>query len=114
VSADKATLDKELTKLQATHKQVAAAKAALEEELTALKPAHAQLQAAHTKATTELQATQASLQKSEAARVYAEVRKAAMLHRVAPCSSSAGQVACKRCRLQLRLRLAGWDLCSAW
>jgi regulator of replication initiation timing len=105
VSADKATLDKELAKLQATHKQVAAAKAALEEELTALKPAHAQLQAAHTKATTELQTTQASLQKSEAARVYAEVRRMyheTRLHHAAPVYAEAlrhqdGPLLCVQC-----------------
>lgn len=75
VCAHKQQLADELSQLTSKHKQLQADKEAADTELSTLKPAHAELQQMHEKATTELQNTKTALQKSQEARVHAEVRQ---------------------------------------
>ena len=74
VVAAEAAHVKELSTLNAELKEVKDARQALEDKLGALEPAHEELKQEHQKTSTTLKSTQASLQKSEEARVYAEVR----------------------------------------
>jgi chromosome segregation ATPase len=74
--AHKQQLSDELSQLTGKHKQLQADKEAADTELSTLKPAHAELQQMHEKAKTELQNTKTALQKSQEARVHAEVRTA--------------------------------------
>lgn len=73
VCAHKQQLADELSQLTGKHKQLQADKEAADTELSTLKPAHDELQQMHSKATAELQSTKTALQKSQEARVHAEV-----------------------------------------
>jgi hypothetical protein len=73
VCAHKQQLADELSQLTGKHKQLQQEREALHTELLTLKPAHAELQQMHDKAKAELQNTKAALQKSQEARVHAEV-----------------------------------------
>lgn len=75
VCAHKQQLADELSQLTGKHKQLQADKEAADTELSTLKPAHSELQQMHEKAKTELQNTKTALQKSQEARVHAEVSK---------------------------------------
>jgi septal ring factor EnvC (AmiA/AmiB activator) len=77
LSAERQSLADELSQLHTSHKQLQEQKEALDTELGSLKPAHAELQQMHDKASSELQSTKEALQKSQEARVRAEVRSAA-------------------------------------
>jgi septal ring factor EnvC (AmiA/AmiB activator) len=76
LSAERQSLADELSQLHTSHKQLQEQKEALDTELGSLKPAHAELQQMHNKASSELQSTKEALQKSQEARVRAEVRAA--------------------------------------
>lgn len=71
--AHKQQLADELTQLTGKHKQLQQDKEAADTELSTLKPAHAELTQMHDKAKAELQSTKTALQKSQEARVHAEV-----------------------------------------
>lgn len=74
VCALKQQVAEELSELTGKHKHLQQDKEAVDSELSALKPAHAELQQIHNKVGAELQSTKAALQKSQDARVHAEVR----------------------------------------
>jgi ElaB/YqjD/DUF883 family membrane-anchored ribosome-binding protein len=73
VSTHRQQLADELAQLTGKHKLLQAHREAADAELSALKPAHAELQQMHEKARTELQNNKTALQKSQEARVHAEV-----------------------------------------
>jgi len=73
VSTHKQQLAEELSQLASKHKQLQEGKEAVDTELSTFKPAHAELQQMHDKAKAELQSTKTALQKSQEARVHAEV-----------------------------------------
>jgi chromosome segregation ATPase len=73
LSAERQSLADELSQLHTSHKQLQEQKDVVDTELGSLKPAHAELQQMHDKVSSELQSTKDSLQKSQEARVRAEV-----------------------------------------
>jgi esterase/lipase len=73
VSTHRQQLADGLAQLTGKYKQLQADQEAADTELSTLKPAHAELQQMHEKAKTELQNIKTALQKSQEARVHAEV-----------------------------------------
>lgn len=73
VSSDNQKLTSELSQLHSSHKQLKEEKEATDTELSTLQPAHAELKQMHDKVSSELQTVKTALQKSQEARVRAEV-----------------------------------------
>lgn len=73
VCAENHNLSNELSQLRSSHKQLKEEKETMDTQLSTLQPAHAELQQMHDKVSIELQDTKISLQKSQEARVRAEV-----------------------------------------
>lgn len=73
VCAHKQQLADELSQLTGKHKVLQQDKDKLDAELFSLKPAHTELEQMHDKVKAELESTKAALQKSQEARVHAEV-----------------------------------------
>lgn len=90
VCAERQGIADQLSQLHASHKQLQQQKEELDTELGTLKPAHAELKQMHHKASSELQGTKDALQKSQEARVRAEVRGIIKTKAVGlqPCSSA--------------------------